>query len=337
MREVTCHEVDARRLDEASEDIVGRAAGRWHGMRYDDPAPRRMAEAAAELLDHVAARTGRGAVLDEVARAALRTAAECRLGELSVGCFPDGDQEIPFPLIGEQLSTEDMSFGAAIGHPGAAAPSARTWLDAFAVCLVSGLVLDWQRVIGLLLRNDYAPAVHEGVPYSPLTSASDPADLVTMDALCLYLREAEGHLPRHWPTVPLRPSRTPTSGNGRPPHWTPRARRRPISDCCAYSSTTNSTRSKRRWRTGSTAIGRARGPIPRPAPYCRSTRSPWPRSRCRRTDGSSASAPAICRPNCWEPATRCAGRRRQDPTTWAPGKRSSLQGPAGRRHARPRS
>ncbi|MER6702240.1 Imm49 family immunity protein [Streptomyces griseus] len=204
MREVTCHEVDARRLDEASEDIVGRAAGRWHGMRYDDPAPRRMAEAAAELLDHVAARTGRGAVLDEVARAALRTAAECRLGELSVGCFPDGDQEIPFPLIGEQLSTEDMSFGAAIGHPGAAAPSARTWLDAFAVCLVGGLVLDWQRVIGLLLRNDYAPAIHEGVPYSPLTSASDPADLATMDALCLYLREAEGHLPRHWPTVPLR-------------------------------------------------------------------------------------------------------------------------------------
>ncbi|CAM5276713.1 Imm49 family immunity protein [Streptomyces fimicarius] len=204
MREVTCHEVDARRLDEASEDIVGRAAGQWHGMRYEDPAPRRMAEAAAELLDHVAARTGRGAVLDEVARAALRTAAECRLGELSVGCFPDGDQKIPFPLIGEQLSTEDMSFGAAIGHRGAAAPSARTWLDAFAVCLVSGLVLDWQRVIGLLLRNDYAPAIHEGVPYSPLTSASDPADLAAMDALCLYLREAEGHLPQHWPTVPLR-------------------------------------------------------------------------------------------------------------------------------------
>lgn len=204
MREVTCHEVDARRLDEASEGIVGRTAGRWHGMRHGDPAPRRMAEAAAELLDHVAARTGQGAALDDVARAALRTAAECRLGELSVGCFPDGDQEIPFPLIGEQLSTEDMSFGAAIGHAGAHAPSARTWLDAFAVCLVSGLVLDWRRVIGLLLRNDYAPAIHEGVPYSPLTSASDPVDLVAMDALSLYLREAEGHLPRHWPTVPLR-------------------------------------------------------------------------------------------------------------------------------------
>ncbi|MBV7243270.1 Imm49 family immunity protein [Streptomyces sp. MW-W600-10] len=204
MREVTCHEVDARRLDEASEGIVGRTAGRWHGMRYDDPAPRRMRELAGELLDHVAARTGRGAALDDVTRSALRTAAECHLGEMSVGCFPDGDQEIPFPLIGEQLSTEDMSFGAAIGHAGAAAPSARTWLDAFAVCLVSGLVLDWRRVIGLLLRNDYAPAIHEGVPYSPLTSASDPADLAAMDALCLYLREADGHLLRNRPTVTLR-------------------------------------------------------------------------------------------------------------------------------------
>ncbi|MFB7233109.1 Imm49 family immunity protein [Streptomyces fimicarius] len=204
MREVTCHEVDARRLDEASEGIVGRTAGRWHGMRYDDPAPRRMRELAGELLDHVAARTGRGAALDDVARAALRTAAECHLGEMSVGCFPEGGQEILFPLIGEELSTEDIFFDAAIGHPGAHAPSARTWLDAFAVCLVSGLVLDWRRVIGLLLRNDYAPAIHEGVPYSPLTSVSDPADLAAMDALCLYLREADGHLPRHRPTVTLR-------------------------------------------------------------------------------------------------------------------------------------
>ncbi|MFI2358400.1 immunity 49 family protein [Streptomyces anulatus] len=203
MREVTCHEVDAQRLAEASEGIVGRTAGRWHRMRYDDPAPRRMAEAADELLDHVAARTGQGAALDDVARSALRTAAECRLGELSVGCYPDGDQEIPFPLIGEQLSTEDISFSAAFGHVGARAPSARTWLDTFAVCLVSGLVWNWQRVIGLLLRDDYAPEIHGEVPYSPLASVSDPADLAAMDALCLYLTRAEGHQPRHWPTVPL--------------------------------------------------------------------------------------------------------------------------------------
>lgn len=204
MREVTCHEVDAPRLDEASKGIVGRTVGRWHLMRYDDPAPRHMVEAADELLDHVAARAGHGAGLDDVARSALRTAAECRMGELSVGCYPDGDQEIPFPLIGEKLSTEDISFSAAIARAGAQAPSARTWLDAFAVSLVSDLVWDWQRVIGLLLRDDYAAEIHAGVPYSPLASSSDPADLAAMDALCRYLTRAEGHQPRHWPTVPLR-------------------------------------------------------------------------------------------------------------------------------------
>ncbi|MCC8482111.1 Imm49 family immunity protein [Streptomyces parvus] len=204
MREVTCHEVDARRLAEASEGIVGRTAGRWHGMRYDDPAPRRMRELAGELLDHVAARITQGAALDDVTRSALLTAAECRLGEMSVGCFPDGDQEIFFPLIGENLSTEDISFGDVVASSGEQAPSARTWLDLFAACLVSGLVWDWQRVTGLLLRGDFAPAIHEGVPYSSLASASTPADLAAMDALCLYLTEAAGHQPRHWPTVTLR-------------------------------------------------------------------------------------------------------------------------------------
>ncbi|WP_318196626.1 Imm49 family immunity protein [Streptomyces sp. MCL20-2] len=204
MREVACHQVAARGLVEASEGIVGRTVGRWHGMRYDDPAPRRMRELAEELLDHVAARTRQGGALDDVARSALRTATECRLGEVSVGCFPDGDQEILFPLIEENLSSEDISFGHAATSSGEQAPSARTWLDLFAACLVSGLVWDWERVTGLLLRSDYAPAIHQGVPYSTLLSASTPADLAAMDALCRYLTEADGHQPRHWPTVPLR-------------------------------------------------------------------------------------------------------------------------------------
>ncbi|MFF3035894.1 Imm49 family immunity protein [Streptomyces rubiginosohelvolus] len=206
MREVICHEVDARRLDEASEDIVGRTAERWHGMRYDDPAPRRMRELAGELLDHVAARIAQGSALDDVARSALRTAAECRMGEMNVGCYPEGVQEILFPLIEEKLSTQDMpytSFSAAVSSDGASAPSARTWTDVFAVTLVSGLVWDWQRVIGLMLRHDYAPDIHEGVPHSWFDSVSDPADLAAMDALCLYLAEAEGPQPRHWPTVTL--------------------------------------------------------------------------------------------------------------------------------------
>lgn len=206
MQEVMQHAVSGQRIAEALDDITGRTRRRWHWMRYDDPSPEKIKEMQDELLDHVAACATKDPDLnDETALAALRTAAECSLGVLSIGCFPDGDQEIAFPLIDEQLSSEDIAFGAVIER----APTAETWLDAFAMCLVSGLVRDWQRVIGLLLRDDYAPAIREGVPYSKLNSTSDPADLAVVDALCLYLTEASGHLPCDWPTMPLR---KPTAG-----------------------------------------------------------------------------------------------------------------------------
>ncbi|MCX5103954.1 Imm49 family immunity protein [Streptomyces sp. NBC_00439] len=154
-----------------------------------------------ELLDHVAARAAQDPALnDETARAALRTAAECSLGALSVGCFPNGDEEILFPLIDEQLSSENIAFNDVIEQ----APTAETWLTTFTTSLISGLMRDRQRGVGLLLRSDYAPAIREGVPYSTLTSTSQPADLAAMDALCEYLTEASGHLPRDWPAVPLR-------------------------------------------------------------------------------------------------------------------------------------
>ncbi|WP_374284277.1 Imm49 family immunity protein [Streptomyces sp. UNOB3_S3] len=41
------------------------------------------------------------------------------------------------------------------------------------------------------------------MPYSRLISTSEATDLAAMDALCLYLTPSRGHLPRHWPTVPL--------------------------------------------------------------------------------------------------------------------------------------
>ncbi|WP_405703372.1 hypothetical protein [Streptomyces sp. NBC_00069] len=44
----------------------------------------------------------------------LRTAAECALGELTLGCFPDGDFEVPLPLLHEELSSMDISFGDAV-------------------------------------------------------------------------------------------------------------------------------------------------------------------------------------------------------------------------------
>lgn len=200
MQEVAQHAISGQRMAEALDDITGRTRGRWHWMRYDDPSPEKMIEMRDELLDHVAAHAAQDPALsDETARAALRTAAECSLGALSVGCFPNGDQEIDFPLIDEQLSSEYIAFDCVVEQ----APTAETWLDTFTMCLISGLIGEHQRVIGLMLRSDYAPAIREGVPYSSLTSASRPADLVAMDALCAYLTEASGHLPHGWPTVPL--------------------------------------------------------------------------------------------------------------------------------------
>ncbi|WPW26168.1 immunity 49 family protein [Streptomyces atratus] len=199
MQEVTRHEVNGQHIAQALDDIGRRTRRRWHGMRYDDASPEKLQEMRDELLDHIAACTVKDPTLDEASRSALRTAAECSLGVLSVGCFPDGDQDIVFPLIGEKLSSDDIAFGDVIEQ----APTAGTWFDTFAMCLVSGLVWEWQRVVGLLLRSDYAPAIRDGVPYSTLNSTSDPADLAAMDALCGYLPQTRGHLPRDWPTVTL--------------------------------------------------------------------------------------------------------------------------------------
>ncbi|MFJ7049146.1 immunity 49 family protein [Streptomyces sp. NPDC101112] len=199
MREVSCHEVAEDGVARALDDIAGRTGRRCGMLRYDDASPERLGELRDELLDHIAARRVAGLAPDESSRAALRTAAECSLGILSTGCFPKGDQEIFIPLVGETLSSDDTAFGAFVDR----APTARAWLDAFELCVVSGLVWEWRRVIGLLLRTDYASEIRKGVPYSPLESVSDPADLATMDALCGYLTHTEGHLPRDWPTVPL--------------------------------------------------------------------------------------------------------------------------------------
>ncbi|MFD3659968.1 immunity 49 family protein [Streptomyces sp. NPDC058659] len=200
MQEVAHHDVSEGRMAQALDDIEGRAFGRWHSMRYGSFRLDRLREMADELLDHVAARALTEPGLDEASRLALLTAAECSLGVISLGCYPNGDQEITFPLVREELTSEKMAFQDVVDE----APTARTWLDTFAAVVVSGLVWDWQRVTGLVLRGGFARAIRDGVPYSKLTSTSEPADLAAMEALCPYLTEASGHLPRDWPTVPLR-------------------------------------------------------------------------------------------------------------------------------------
>ncbi|MEV5241930.1 immunity 49 family protein [Streptomyces cinnamoneus] len=204
MLEVTCHTVSEQQIAHALEGIHRRTFYRYHGLRYDYLSLKGLREMHDELLDHVAACSAQtpALALDEPARTALLNAAECSLGILNVGCFPDGDQEIPLPLIDEKLTSDELgAFGDDVIDQ---APTARTWWDTLAICLVSGLIWEWRRAIGLVLRGDLAPAIRDGVPYSKLTSVSDPADLAAMDALCGYLTPARGHLPRDWPTVPLR-------------------------------------------------------------------------------------------------------------------------------------
>ncbi|MGA5565145.1 immunity 49 family protein [Streptomyces platensis] len=132
-------------------------------------------------------------------RIVLRTAAECAMGLLDLGCYPNGDHEISFTLIRQKLSSEDNDFEAVVEQ----VATAGSWLDAFALSVTSGMVWERDLVIGLLLRDDIAPDIHRGVPHSKLESKSDPGELAEMDALCGYLTRAEGHLPRHWPSVTL--------------------------------------------------------------------------------------------------------------------------------------
>ncbi|MFD5122635.1 immunity 49 family protein [Streptomyces sp. NPDC058385] len=200
IKNVARHDVSEPRIEQALENIRLRARSRWHTMQYDCYSDEELQGMRDELLDHTAARTVAepepGTTPSHIV---LRTAAECALGLLSLGCYPNGDQEISFTLINEGLSSEDTDFEAVVEQ----AATARTWLDAFALSVISGMVWEQHLAIGLLLRGDYAPDIRNGVPHSKQESKSDPGELAEMDALCGYLTQAEGHLPRHWPSVTL--------------------------------------------------------------------------------------------------------------------------------------
>lgn len=200
IKDVARHDVSEQRIAQALDDIERRARRRWHTMQYDCYSDEELQAMRDDLLDHIAARTVAGPESGTApSRIVLRTAAECALGLISLGCYPNGDQEISFTLVGEKISSEDKDFEAVVEL----AATARTWLDAFALSVISGMIWEKDLVIGLLLRGDYAPDIHNGLPHSKLQSTSDPGELAEMDALCGYLAQAEGHLPRHWPSVTL--------------------------------------------------------------------------------------------------------------------------------------
>ncbi|MDG5807933.1 immunity 49 family protein [Streptomyces ossamyceticus] len=205
IKEVAPHVVAEQRIEQALEDMWGRAHSWWHDMRYGDMQLRHgLRELCEELADHIAARTVQDPALHTPdSRTALVTAAECALGVLSLACFPDGDFEVPLPLVPRTLSSEELHYEER-WEPTHPATTARTWIDAFAWSVISGLIWERSRVIGPLLREDYAPAIRDGVPYSKRESVSEPADLAEMDALCGYLSVVQGRYPGAVPgPVPL--------------------------------------------------------------------------------------------------------------------------------------
>ncbi|MFG2836534.1 immunity 49 family protein [Streptomyces zaomyceticus] len=205
MREATGHEVEGKRIEEALQDIGGRTFDTWHDLRYGGMSPGRLVDTRDALLDHVGARTAEDpALAAESSRTALLTAAECALGVLGLGCFPGGDWEVPLPLVDRTLSSDDQLYDEELAGDHRV-PTARTWIDTFALCLISGLAWERRRVIGPLLREDYAPAIREGLSYSVFGSLPDPADLAEMDALCAYLTVERGRYPGSVPgAVPVR-------------------------------------------------------------------------------------------------------------------------------------
>ncbi|MFI6039219.1 immunity 49 family protein [Streptomyces sp. NPDC051315] len=205
IKQVPRHAVAEQQIEQALEGMSGRTMGHWHDMRYGDkPLRRGLSELGEELADHIAARTVADPALSAPdARTALITAAECALGVLSLACFPDGDFEVPLPLAQESLSSQELHYEEA-WEPPQPMTTARTWTDAFAMAVISGLIWQRDRVIGPMLREDYAPAIRDGVPYSKRESVSDPADLAEMDALCAYLTVVQGRYPGALPgPVPL--------------------------------------------------------------------------------------------------------------------------------------
>ncbi|WP_369143595.1 immunity 49 family protein [Streptomyces sp. R44] len=195
MREVARHEVDGTRIEKASQDARRLTFDRWHDLRYGGMSLSALGELRDQLLDHVGARTLEDpALAADASRTALLTAAECALGVLGIGCFPGGDWDVPLPLADRTLSSDDQLFEESWDRDHRV-PTARTWVDTFVLCLISGLAWERRRVIGPLLREDYAPAIRSGVPYSRFDSVSEPADLAEMDALCAYLTVVSGAYP----------------------------------------------------------------------------------------------------------------------------------------------
>ncbi|WP_109006191.1 Imm49 family immunity protein [Streptomyces rishiriensis] len=196
IKDVIRHDVADERIQDTLQRGIRQAIGHWSDMRHGGrPLRQGLREMGADLLGLTAAHTLEDPALETPrSREVLLTAAECALGELTLGCFPDGDWDIPLPLVDETLTSEEMHYEEG-WEPASPATTAQTWVQVFALCVISGLVWEHGRVIGPMLHGDYAPAIRDGVPYSKRESVSTRADLAEMDALCAYLTIEQGQYP----------------------------------------------------------------------------------------------------------------------------------------------
>lgn len=200
VREVPSHTVDEQNITHALENFEKRARTCWTILEYGQLTLGGIHEMRDLLLDHVAARTLQDPAL-EVERTLLTTLGDLDLGAVGLGCFPEGDFEIHSSHhLWSNISSEVCRYDPG---PEDQAPTAADWVHAFSLGVISGAVWNWRKVYGLLMRADYAPEIHQGVPYNSRKSHSAAEDLAQMDALCLYLAEEEGPR-RAWPEVTLR-------------------------------------------------------------------------------------------------------------------------------------
>ncbi|NEA87901.1 hypothetical protein G3I31_20110 [Streptomyces sp. SID9913] len=190
------HDVTQEQMDAALRCGAQRASGHAFAMRHDGrPLRQGLREISGDVLDLAGARPLEDPALETpVSREVLLTAAECALGELDLGCFPEGDWEVPLPFVDETLSSDEIVYAEG-REPLSPATTARAWVRALALCVISGLIWERDRVIGPMLHEDHAPALRDGVPYSARDAVSAPADLAGMDALCAYLTIEQGRLP----------------------------------------------------------------------------------------------------------------------------------------------
>ncbi|MFE3455939.1 hypothetical protein ACFXKD_00215 [Nocardiopsis aegyptia] len=146
------------------DGIDQRIGRRWFELRYTHLSLRGLQELCEEILDYVGAQTLANPALRSSALSAmsvstlLDSAAECALGSLYLVCQPDGDFEISLFCLPEadygSLNSQEVSFGA--GHVDCA-PTAHAWVEVFALAVISGMVRDRGRGIGVYLRDDLAP------------------------------------------------------------------------------------------------------------------------------------------------------------------------------------